>query len=425
MKIFKLLFAFSLVSLNLYGQIVKNGIEIRPRLLIDNGYLNPKLKSTSTHGYITQRSRFFAEYSYNTLEVFCSIQDVRFWGDNITNNQNKDATIGLDLAQGWVKLELSPGWNLKIGRQVFSYDDERILAERNWKDNQVANDALLITYKKMHHAVDASLSWNTDNKNNLIYPDEKYRIFNFLHYQYSNNNFTFSNMNILTAKNSSDTSTSLWKMATQGLFITYKTKVYTIQSSIYYQYTLDNKIGKSRAYCYSLNGWLHSNNSIKLSFGAGVNYLSGQSMTKASNNYQATQHTFNLLMGKRHGYYGYIDYFSSTPNQGIQNYMINMKMNINKNVQILFDFHLFWLAEDFVDKKEGSNIATNKFLGKELDLSLKWEINKDAILKAGYSFYVPTSTLVLIKNITEPYRFPQFAYLMLTIKPQWQFEVKK
>ncbi|MEA3476851.1 MAG: alginate export family protein, partial [Bacteroidota bacterium] len=155
----------------------------------------------------------------------------------------------------------------------------------------------------------------------------------------------------------------------------------------------------------------------KASIGVGIDYLSGNDETNMNHDFQKTNHRFDILYGRRHSWYGYMDYFSSTPEQGLQDYMIKTEYTPAKNLSLQADYHHFLLAENIFNS-EDQTVKMNRNLGHEFDVTLKWEIIKEASFQAGYSFYLTTNSLKEIKEIhNEELRFPQFAYIMITVKP--------
>ena len=81
------------------------------------------------------------------------------------------------------------------------------------------------------------------------------------------------------------------------------------------------------------------------------------------------------------------------------------------------DYHYFAYSAKSYDATNPTELAT-KGLGSELDLTLQWKIMKEATLQAGYSFMLPTETLEKNKKVYgKDTRFPQFAYVMITVKP--------
>ena len=62
-------------------------------------------------------------------------------------------------------LELGDGWSTKLGRQVLSYDDQRILGGLDWAQQGRNHDAALLKYKKNKFALDFALAFNQDYSN--------------------------------------------------------------------------------------------------------------------------------------------------------------------------------------------------------------------------------------------------------------------
>ena len=202
---------------------------------------------------------------------------------------------------------------------------------------------------------------------------------------------------------------------TYGLNLNYKNNGFKIRSSVYYQNSLNNYGKNVNAYCFSI----FAKQNIfkkKASIGVGIDYLSGNDETIINYDYQNTNHRFDILYGRRHSWYGFMDYFSTTPEQGLQDYMIKTTYIPIKNLTLQADYHHFLLAEHTFSL-EDQTVKLNKNLGHEFDFTLKWEIIKEASFQAGYSFYLMTNSLKEIKEVhSEELRFPQFAYIMITVK---------
>lgn len=89
-------------------------LEFRPKAILDEGYKKPKLSNEKTLGYIIQRSRINAGYNKDKLEVFLSLQDIRYWGDD--NLYKSSGTSGnsesICLHQAWFTLK--PTENISV-----------------------------------------------------------------------------------------------------------------------------------------------------------------------------------------------------------------------------------------------------------------------------------------------------------------------
>ena len=403
---------FSLISSAQNDKFQISG-ELRPRILVDNGYKSPKIKGESSPVYTTQRTRLNAKFNNEKLDVYISLQDVRFWGgeDNYNASGVYGNTESISLHQAWAKLKIAELISLKIGRQIFSYDDQRILSARNWNDYQISYDALLAEYKTDKHRLHLGLSYNSDNKTDLLYPSVKIKTLDFLHYQYKLDELTLSGIVVVTGNTLTDTTEQVFFKATYGTNAIYTTDKTNARLSAYYQHHINEIGGNISAFC--ISAYIERNIIEQLRFGLGIDYLSGNDDNSAS----TTNNRFDILYGRRHGWYGYMDYFNATPQQGLQDYMAKLTYKPTDNLDIQLHGHYFLLAADIYDNSNSAEML-NRQLGQELDLIMKWKFHKMANLEFGYSLYGTTNTLAIIKGVSnEDLKTPQFCYLMLTIKP--------
>jgi len=414
------LFAFAVslfLSINLFSQLTIDG-EFRPRVMIDNGYKTIRLKSDPTLVYISQRSRVSLEFKKEKLETYFSVQDVHFWGDDdmYSSSGVSGNSKGINLYQAWVALKPTSEIAIKIGRQQFSYDDQRLLSARNWNDYQVTYDAVLFSRGKSKSKLDIAASWNTNGATDALYPKGKLKLLDFVRYEQVVGKFSLSAIALVTGNTKADTITDISLVATYGATLQYKINGFDARLTGYYQNALNSVNGDIDAYCLSffarklLLG-------EKASVGLGVDLYSGNDGTNSSAEYKKMQHKFNSMYGNRHGMLGFMDYYTSIPEQGIQDYMLKAEYKLTKEVLLMADYHLFYLNNEGFDIVNASQL-TDKNLGSELDLTLQWKLMKEVIFQAGYSFYSTTETLEKWKKVyNKETRFPQFAYVMLTVKP--------
>ncbi len=394
------------------------GAEFRPRVIVDNGYSSPKTQGENTPVYTTQRTRLNAHFTVNNIESYISFQDVRLWGAD--NNYKSSGTYGdtesLGLHQGWVKMNLTQTFSLKVGRQIFSYDDQRVISARNWNDYQVTYDALLAEYKTENHRIHLGLTYNAESKNNILFPDDKFKSFDFIHYQFTKEKLNLSAIAVLTENTLNDTTEQVYFRGTYGLNINYKTARFKSRLSAYYQHNLNDNGGKISAYC--LSAFIDYNIIDKLNLGIGLDYLSGND----NNSTSTVNHRFDILYGRRHSWYGYMDYFSTTPDQGLQDFMAKLSYKPKSQLNLELDYHYFRLARDMYKETNPSEKLSNK-LGQEIDLKLNWKIQEALSLECGYSFYMTTNTLKQVKNVAgNKLMTPQFCYVALSVTPTYLFQ---
>jgi hypothetical protein len=271
------------------------------------------------------------------------------------------------------------------------------------------------------HRVDLALSWNAESTTKGFLPQQKFKTFDFLRYERSMENLKWSAMALLTGNSVSDTTDMVRYRGTWGTNLQYSTPAFQGRASFYYQHHLNPHGGNVSAFC----GSVQAGTPIlpgKLRWSAGLDYITGQDETRTDPEYQETSHAFDLLYGRRHAFYGYMDYFSNMPSQGLQDYMLKAEFTPGTKVVLQADYHLFWLAAKIADP-ELPGRTLDRRLGDELDLTLIWKISTDAVLQAGYSLFLTQSTLEAVKGVSgAELRFPQFAYVMITITPGFTFE---
>jgi len=419
MKIPKLILTAGLafIASAAFSQTTINA-EYRPRVMVDGGYKTIKLSSDPILISISQRSRLNIGYKSKKLDTYFSIQDVRFWGDddNYSATAAQGNTKGVSIHQAWFMLKPSENISLKTGRQQFSYDDQRILSARNWNDYQVTYDAFLFQYNTKKNKLDVAFSWNASGSSDALYPKGKFKTVDFVRYEQPLGKLNFSALALLTGNTLADTISDIALLGTYGVGLLYDQEGLNFRFNGYYQTAMNENSGDISAWCLSVFGQKKLMES-KAAIGIGADLFSGHDVTNTDANYQATKHNFNLLYGNRHGWLGYMDFFSSIPTPGLQDLMVKAEYNPSKVVKLNADYHYFAYMAKSYDTTNPTELAT-KGLGSELDLTLQWKIMKEATFQSGYSFMFATDTMEKYKKVYgKSIRFPQFAYIMITVKP--------
>jgi len=387
--------------------------EFRTLSIIDGGYKSLRLKEDSYYFYTSQRIRLNLGYSLNNFESYLSIQDVRLWGDDnkFTASGNFGNTESLSVYQAWVKYKCKSLFLMKIGRQILSYDDQRILSSRGWNDYQLTYDAFLFEYKTDLHRIHIGLSCNNSEKKSRLYPSRKNKLFDFAHYQIKYGKVLYSFISVITGNAISDTSSIMCYRGTHGFNVKYKNKSLNARMSVYYQHSIKNASNRISAYCLSLLIENEFGESFKAGFG--LDYISGNNQLSNS----CIDNRFDILYGRRHGFYGYLDYFSTTPEQGLQDYMIKISYKTKNNISFFVDWHYFMiLANAYEDNN--SLVRLDSRLGQECDFKLAWHFSDQCSVNLGYSIYYSTNTFRQIKQVSGLcLPFQHFSYLMLSYHP--------
>lgn len=380
---------------------VRLNIQLRPRAEFRNGLFTPILEGQKPATFISQRSRIGFTYAKNNkLKIGISTQVATVWGNDA---QVQTTANDVSLYEAWAQLYFNSYWNIKVGRQIFSYDDERILGALDWNNAGRKHDAALVGFEKNKFKADLAAAFNQNAEritgtfydNSLSQPYKSMQ-FLWMKYQFSNA-FSASALALnLDTQNKIDSSIS--HLQTVGGNLYYKTEKLNLMATYYYQ-TGNNPVKNFVAI--KTNAWLASakadyNFDKKFVVGIGSDYLSGNNMNTSS----STISYFNPLYGTHHKFYGFMDYFygsSSHKNVGLWDSYLNFNFNPSNNFNGQIALHHFESAGkvlDFSGNKAGSS------LGNEADLTFNYLVMKEVKLSGGYSQMFTNTSMKYVKNIS-------------------------
>lgn len=106
---------------------------------------------------------------------------------------------------------------------------------------------------------------------------------------------------------------------------------------------------------------------------------------------------------------------------GLVNYYLKSKYKPKDNFTISLDIHRFALPSAVMSE---TGTPMDKALGTEVDLVLNYAMTKVITIEGGYSSMFSTSTLTSakVKNVKNADTFSSWAYLMISIKPEFVFK---
>ncbi|HPG33432.1 MAG: alginate export family protein [Lentimicrobium sp.] len=413
-------FSVNLISIVLFTVLfVQHGnaqfsidAQLRNRFELRDGYQKLAAAGSSPTALISQRTRLSFSFENNYLKIKLTPQDVRLWGDQTTlNSTGVGDNPSLDLLEAYAELKIgNAGW-ISAGRQQLVYDSRRLLGDRNWNQNGIAYDALVMKLNLSHWNLHTGIVWNTmaESLSENLYPSSRIKNLNFFWLNKKiNDRLNLSLLHISSGITKTDTTSSLHFRHTTGFYAEYKTKQLNVWANAYYQYGRSQKGNHVSAYLIDADA---SYKTGEFTTGIGLGYLSGNNQTITTDK---TDKLFDPLYGNRHRFFGFIDYFRTftthTKQGGLADYYLWLDYKFSKKTSIRNTLHSFALAQ--------TNPATpnDKGLGVENDLILKYKFNEWGDLESGYCFFLPTQTLKTIQNVPDN-KFSQFFYLQLTITP--------
>jgi hypothetical protein len=445
--------AFSVLGcLSANAQLTATG-EVRTRTELKDGQGTLQKFGENAALFTSQRTRLNVGFTGYRYKFFASIQDVRVWGQDAStiNRVTVDPNDGVMLNEAWGELILNDtissiqNLSLKIGRQPIAYDDQKILGGLDWLQQGRRHDAAILKFANKGWTADLGVAFNQNSEKasgvvyngiNTAYPagtngiGTLYKSFQYL---YVAKKFAFTDASFLFFKDDFNkylTTTAgtppvatitpeagVWSRNTVGVYFnsTIKRKL-NLTGSFYQQFGTDKNGKVIDANLASLTATYQIGR--KLFVGPGADYLSGRDGTSSSQ----TNSAFDPLYGTPHKFWGYMDYFYvATPNKGnngLVNYFFKVKYNMKDNLTLFADLHGFSAANKVSDGKGG---LQTRYLGTELDLMMRYGMTKMINIEAGYSVMSATRTMISpqVKDVTSPKVFPQWAYVMITIKPNF------
>ncbi|MDO8897436.1 MAG: alginate export family protein, partial [Bacteroidales bacterium] len=340
MKQFHVIFlTFTTCLLSAFNQV--NGqffidAQLRNRLELRDGYQKLATEGQQPALLISQRTRMTLGFDSDLLKMRFTPQDVRIWGD-----QAKMSATGpgdnpsLDILEAFAELKLGKNIWVSTGRQQLVYDNKRLLGDRNWNQNSISYDALVLKIIPKGWNINAGASWNTlvDALSENPYPKSRIKSLNFLWINREiNNHLKLSLLHISSGITKTDTTNALNFRHTTGFYGIYKKKGITAWGNGYYQYGKNQNGNKLSALLFDADISYSKRN---LTTGAGLGYLSGNKKIPVNN---SKDNLFDPLYGNRHAFFGYMDYFSNFPSHtkqgGLIDYYLYLDYKISKSIGI-------------------------------------------------------------------------------------------
>lgn len=412
-------FLASLIFSDAYGQTTLDA-EFRPRMEYRQGFRKP-LADTLNVGFVTiQRTRLNADYRGKILNTRISLQDARIWG----NSDNKINTSKLEIYEAWFEYLVTSGLSVQMGRQPLKYDDQRLFAAPNWSNTGMAHDLLLLKYNNKFIHVHSGFAFNNskDTLMNVTYRYTAKQNYKTMGYVWISKKIYTGTTISLTGicegfENKADYKT-VYPRITYGGNIVYAndSSVWGATLTGYMQQGKDPNKAVGNGYADLKSFFLAAKFSYKflqkLSANVGIDYYSGSDATIDA----GKSNTFNRLYGATHSFNGNMEYFVTLPSQGLVDYYCDVTTKIIPKLYADLIGHLFSFDKDFMFKNE----KTDKNLGTELDLVLNYTVSKEIVIQGGYSHYFNSGTTIKYYKMqgVEAHQ-QQWAYLMLTIRPQF------
>jgi hypothetical protein len=186
---------------------------------------------------------------------------------------------------------------------------------------------------------------------------------------------------------------------------------------------------------YFLGGWVSYRVIKLLTLLVGYEQLSGNNASDTTE-LKNTVHGFATLFGTNHSFYGYMDIYQSYLGQdalhnGLNDLYGRATLKFSEKTSLEATYRWFSLPYGYlpykVTKKTDLPYQTVKTnLGSEVDLMFLYKPIPNLELNAAYCLYMPTNTKDILDGLKAGTgRLGQYAYLMITYKPNFFSSEKK
>ncbi len=408
--------AFTFAQFTLDGQF-------KPRTEYRNGF-GSIIPDAADPGFaVSTRVRLNTGYTFDSYQFYVSLQDVLVWGENrqiLPDDQNDSFAV----FEAWANINLGKGWSTKLGRQVLSYDDQRIFGGLDWAQQARNHDAGLLKYKKNKFMLDIGLAFSQDFDNptgfqsvGTAYNTSGFFTYKTMQYAYLKQQWSNLSASLLllnngfqnfTGEDEARVADGISNLQTLGTHLNYKKGSFGASLNAFIQTgERQGEVAVKGAYLLGLD--VNYAATSKVNFGLGVEVISGNDGAAGETG------AFFPLFGTNHKFNGFMDYF----------YVGNHANSIG-----LFDIHAsakFALGEkssllvkvlNFSGEQELA--SGEKSLGTEIDLVFAKKF-KGYGLAIGYSQMFANDGMYELKGVSEDLAAgtQNWAWVQLTMKPKF------
>lgn len=373
--------------------------QVRPRFEYRNGYRNLPTPNSEPAAFVSQRTRLGVSYMAEPRARFTIVvQDVRTWGDELSTADASAGNIDVHIAN----VELTPrkSITIQVGRQQYSYDEDRILGPTDWRQHGRVHDAVRLKLHSRQTDVHVSVSHHEQGE-----PTSSASYFNTDNYEdmfllWGSTHSGRLHASALALYDSYDRTyrVLIQDRWTLGGRLELNSVPFSSRVEGYYQ------LGRHKIFTQERSGeWTR----IQRDLGA---YLAALSLTLAGERRSFTlwydylsgdndanddeYGVFDVPYGSNHKSYGWADLFirmpEDTKDHGLQDLAAKTQFRRVGPLTIDCHLHYFALSQDDVQGKRG--------LGFEADLMATAVVMPNVKLQAGYSLVLPSEALKRLKS---------------------------
>ena len=397
--------------------------ELMTRSELRSGGLPSDETDTDNKAYfILERTRLGLDYERTFLKAHVTAQHNAIWGQAGKGSFN--------LYEAWAQFTARNGLFAKVGRQVLSYDDERIIGSNDWAMTALSHDMVKLGYDGRQHRLHLMLAYNQNSESvnggtEYRKGDKPYKTMQNLWYHYQHSRVPFgASLLFMNQGMQSERDENLKKTYFQqlvGTYLSYKPNNWSVEGSFYYQFGKNEEGVDISAWMASAKGSYSPTTQWKLT--AGYDYLSGDPYfaVPTGGGIGLIQHKtikgFSPLYGSHHKFYGAMDFFyvstyynGFTP--GLQNYYAGVSYRPISKLKFDAAYHYFAIATN------ADNANLGKTLGHEVEFTAAYMPIKEVTLTLSYSYMHGSKTMEVLKRVDSE-RHLHWAWLSVIVRPRF------
>ncbi|MFC2113072.1 alginate export family protein [Bacteroidota bacterium] len=206
-------------------------------------------------------------------------------------------------------INLSKKFSLTVGRQILSYDNQRLISQRNWNQYGLSCDGVVLKHSGSDWSVDLGLSYNTmmnvssgkpSFDNELFNQTNLIKTFNFLRLNRSIGEYLELSAIIIAAGYTNDNyPNAVFLTGTYGIYSMVSFDYFNLPIDFYYQNGKAQSARQVDAFAFGIKPTA----SFKtIEFGAGLDYLSVDDAN--SSDFNNKEKTFNKFHGSVYRFHG-------------------------------------------------------------------------------------------------------------------------
>ncbi|SIQ91277.1 alginate export family protein [Pontibacter lucknowensis] len=383
--------------------------QVRPRAEWRNGYQSLPDGQNGAF-FVNQRSRLTLDYKQDKVQMKFSLQDVRVWGDEL---HLKDVP-SMAMHEAWGEFALSDKFAVRLGRQEFVYNNDRLLGNVDWVQQARSHDGVLLKARWQGISLDAGGVFNQEREAlfDTHYSMNNYKVLGFLWAQKQlNDQLSVSVMHISDGFQRPDTVGGVYFRHTYGLDLNYQQERAQFNGALYRQ-SGEHSSGKRISAYLAVAEASYSFQPLR--FTIGTTYLSGMT------GHDSKVRSFNTLYATNHKFYGFMDYFINVPADtrqgGLHNSYFKTSYTPKGKYSLSLDYHYFALAKN-LGATETLPGTSDRYLGSELDAVVHYKHSDQIQFFIGYSTLFPGSSMEAIKPGSAA-AYADWGWVMVNIQPR-------